>query len=474
MRLKSKPQSPASRAILQPDNVAPQTNGQFKINAPQPAIDTGVRRYQRAWLDTLRLLQASIQEYMPASAYRDFCLWALSEDNPQQDLWLQVLGVKQIVQFCTHLTGDLVADEVWGWMSQHMAAMNIYLVYEAASDNMAIGLALRQSTDTTYEVRHELVHQFNEIMCDLLANEPRPTVEALAPLHGLTASLSSFEQSLSPDKHETVAQAYLRQHPQVIPESVEYGAWALLLANAATAMDLSLAADHFSAGRSLKRGLLERYRSADRLLMETDIVLEERVAVGTYAILLIPVLAHYVEGVIHANGLRERVALLDADDKLWDGLYLTAQLVRLLNDCGTRLIEQSAADRATFIQELQDLHTLLHPQTTLLEFLGKVTPHYGGLMTRIHKDIKHGEVNMVFDNIDPSLPVAEALTLFGERLAYLSEVYRRQHQNLLEVLDTISERLEDGGVSKVLYRCVAFHEKVYSRAFEQPEGDFAV
>src|SRR4051812_46281317 len=82
-------------------------------NPPRTSRETRAQRFEEALVETVRVLTDTISEKMPHGAYRDYYLWALSEENDERDLWLQVIGARQIVQLVVELMSDFLDDEQW-------------------------------------------------------------------------------------------------------------------------------------------------------------------------------------------------------------------------------------------------------------------------------------------------------------------------------------------------------------------------
>jgi hypothetical protein len=90
---------------------------------------------------TLEGLEASVRTHMPSGSYKTFYLWALSEANPDRELWLHLLGIPQFVKLTLGLLHGSVPQDTFGNLLEYSVPMNIYLIFEVASDDLAIGLA---------------------------------------------------------------------------------------------------------------------------------------------------------------------------------------------------------------------------------------------------------------------------------------------------------------------------------------------
>src|SRR5690606_36559285 len=115
-------------------------------------------RFLSVYKATIASFKSSMMYYMPSGSYRDFHGWAISSDNPQYSRWQQIVGIPQFAKLTETLLGDLVPEkEKWTDLLPYTAWMNTYLIYETISDNLAIGLAQKQQTDSTYFQRKQIL-----------------------------------------------------------------------------------------------------------------------------------------------------------------------------------------------------------------------------------------------------------------------------------------------------------------------------
>src|SRR5689334_3726715 len=118
--------------------------------------------YNRVLLDTSEFLALSAECYMPDTPFRDYYVWALSEQNTEREKWLQLIGVRQTVLLTVKLIGDLLNHQQWTIFSQRVAPVNAYLVYEYFSDALALGIGREPLHDEGDILRHQLLQQFND------------------------------------------------------------------------------------------------------------------------------------------------------------------------------------------------------------------------------------------------------------------------------------------------------------------------
>ena len=149
---------------------------------------------------TLAAFDVSLSLHMPAGLQRDFYLWAFSSQNPLQNQFLQTTGILQLVNLTVMLLDGLVDRYDWPQLAAYGALLNVYLSYEAVSDNLAIGVA-RVKPDENQTEQRKVLYAFNQAMTERLKGSWRTAAELLQPLQQDCARLSSFQQSLSADKH---------------------------------------------------------------------------------------------------------------------------------------------------------------------------------------------------------------------------------------------------------------------------------
>jgi hypothetical protein len=94
-----------------------------------------------------------------------------------------------------------------------------------------------------------------------------------------------------------------------------------------------------------------------------------------------------------------------------------ALLVRVLNDCGTRLAEQTAAQRRALIADLRAI-ARSGGAATLSDVLLQAAPCHVQMLTRITKDLAFGEFNVCLDGLRGLPASAETFDAFEYQLAY--------------------------------------------------------
>ncbi|HLF28767.1 MAG TPA: hypothetical protein VJG32_20765 [Anaerolineae bacterium] len=418
--------------------------------------------------------EVSLQRHVPPSLYRDFHLWALSSESPCREHYLQAMGITQLVKLTVALLGDLVEDADWPLLISYSVPLNVYLTYEAISDNVAIGLALRGASDTTYELRRDLLLAFNRAMITRLTDDAQPATQLLESLQPAARSISSFQYSLNRSQWRSYAEAYLNQRTDVTLAELEYDMWPALVAN----IEACAAAVQSMAGRQLgvllRHGLIDRYGPVNRLLRAEEMTPLQLAEVGTDAILVVPTLIYYIAVLAEIIRPLDRLARALAHGLLAQALRDAALLVRLLNDLGTSLLECTAEERDALLAALAT-HCQAHPSAqTLGEVFAGVQGYASGLFTRLQKDIAFGEFNVGLYGLAnlPSMP--EVLSTFGRNLSYFSQLYAQRRAALEQTLAVISERLSDERVSLLISRFVWFHEQLYRNPYYTSAGEYAI
>ncbi|MCC6615995.1 MAG: hypothetical protein IT320_21170 [Anaerolineae bacterium] len=410
---------------------------------------------------------------MPPSPFRDYYLWGLDPNNVYHDAWLQLTGVRQTVQFAARVMGTQFDPQMFLQLARFAAPMNLYLTFEVISDNLALGLAEYLPNDDTFFLRAHLMHDFNIAVCSALNGYERDAHELLAVNESLAGRISTFRQSLSPMKHAALADAYLNHTRYVPPEDLEYSLYPLLLSNFQAATDLAQHSKALVTGHLIRRGLYRRYLSADRALLDPNLTMGQVVSVSTYAILILPVVAYYLEGVASAIGVREELTRVTQNGVLYKSLYHAALLIRLLNDLGSGLIKQEQEDRKLMLREMY-AHSREMGADTLTGFLRNISDQYGSRLTRIAKDVKHGEFNVALYNLRHSAPFDYSFGSFGDRLGYFSQLYRQKYARMQQYLDIMAQQLGDDTLSNLVERSVLFHERLYDNPYTQERGEYAI
>lgn len=419
-------------------------------------------------------LANGLERYMPGSIYSKFCQWCLSEKNPQRKIFIQVLGIYQLVNLTLKLFDGLLSDTEWHTILPFCAPMNAYLTCEAVSDNVAIGLARPKAEDKKAEKRREVVSAFNTATIKRLKGNGQPAGKLLSPVEKLTQELSMFKSSLSPEKLIYLAATSIKEKQNWSMQDLNASLQAVLVANAETCHEVTKEIAGLAGSELVHQGMVDRYASVNDLLASKPMTREERVHAGTHAILVAPTIGYYVTVLAHKVRPMEGFSELVEDGTLETALYDAALLVRLLNDLGTPVLKMSGTERKQLVGQIEVCWTTnFTPAHTFFEVLGQFTETCVEL-TRIRKDTLFGEYNLALDLLPQDAGMTETLTVFEENLDYYSELYTKHWGRLKQMTDRINERLQDDVVSQVILRFVKFHEMLYSNAFNSKNGEYAV
>ncbi|HEY5986139.1 MAG TPA: hypothetical protein VIV12_07175 [Streptosporangiaceae bacterium] len=431
---------------------------------------------QEPFIDPRTAITAAMRDsldYLPDCPFRDFYAWVLSEPRCQQR-WLQLLGIEGLIRLSGALLNGLMDAEESDRLTVYSAPLLVYLTYEAISDNLAIGLAGPAPGDGSYPARAGLVRAFNDAMLARLDGATAASVRGRV-LRWTTApgQISMFRQSLSETEHRALVAAYAKAHPGADPAAIEFTAAPALIANIESAVTAAQSLAGLRTAGLFREGLARRYAAVTELLTSRGPALEELVALGTDAILVIPTLAYYA-GLI-AEVVRPMAGYHDLvdDGLLNEALAHAALLVRVLNDCGTGLAEQGAGQRRALIS---DLHALARSRrsATLSDVLRQAALAHGRLLTRISKDLSFGEFNICLDGIR-DLPVsAGAVPAFEHRLHRVCASYQRSQRGLQGATRRMTRRLRTDVISAIVLRFVEFHRLMYADSFTTASGEYAI
>ncbi|MBI1281559.1 MAG: hypothetical protein GC179_25760 [Anaerolineaceae bacterium] len=462
------PQSRPTWLIRSDKDVSPAV--EFGDDAHQDSDET--RQYNRVLHDTSEFLALSAQHYMPDMPFRDYYVWALSEQNDQRSVWHQLIGVRQTVLLTIKLMGDMLTDDQWDVFSQRVAPVNAYLIYEYFSDALALGIGREALPEEASILRHQLLHNFNEAASNYLQDKTRITEQYLSSLEPLSNRVSIFKQSLSPQKHEAIANAYLDHHAMVHIHEIEYSTFSLLLANLQMCMDVVSRTEGQATSEMIRQGLLDRYQASNQLLYDTHDSLGNMLVSSAHATMAIPIIGYYIQSMISTKGLEKPFTAIVEDGTLHEALCSLSVLIRLLNDIGTPLIVQTAQERAAFIARLQKQQEQFSHVRRMSEFLDQVSDEHATLLTRIIKDLRHNEANLALHQINDYESMQDAIAQFGEQLSNWSLLYQNQAAQLKQSMETISRQMQDRSVSQLLWRCLKFNEQLYSHAYTVADGEF--
>ncbi|MBZ0282047.1 MAG: hypothetical protein K8L97_15010 [Anaerolineae bacterium] len=435
-------------------------------------------------------------QHMPESSYKSYCIWVLN--TPQfAGQWLQLMGIESLIRLTGGLLDDLLNNDEWLKLVPYSVPINVSQMYEVVSDNLAIGLGHRSPNDATFNTRSQLVYTFNQATIQRLKGDSRQSArELLDPFIPLMRKISTFEQSLSADKHLALAHQFLNKRPSNTlnteyvshfdtppghwigveghpMQDLEYALHPLLVANMETCIDLTAVLQDSLSHPLLVDGLIRRYQGVNDLLDQQTFSMDDLLRISTNTIMVVPTLAYYIGVIVEKVHPIPTYHQVLEDGSLLRVLEDAALLVRLLNDMGTLLLEQSSNDRLGFIQSL---HALNQSQSfsSFEQLMLEATGRQGVLLTRLRKDVKFGEFNVGLHSVRQIENVSEAIEVFAEQLNLITNVYRERMHRLHEGVEDLNRRLDSNLAGDLSMRFVQFHRHTYSHSFESAHGEYAV
>ncbi|MFG1795388.1 hypothetical protein [Nocardia sp. NPDC049149] len=415
---------------------------------------------------TQAALLDQLDRYLPDPDYRAYFRWALSEQNPQRALFTRIIALTQLGNLTAAMLADLPGPDDWPTLVRHAIPVNVYQVFEVVSDNLGIGLAL-VAPDEPSETRDLLLH-FNAVAAaDLRTPTKRPAVELLAPLRARSERISAFTQSLRPDEHARIVDAYADSTGHASAR-LERSVWSGLVANLESGRDVLSAIAGTSAEPQVRAQTIERYRAVDRTLRESRLGRDDLVDICRNAILVTPTLGYFAAVFGELSHLDSGYLAAVADGSLFAAFDTAAVLVRLLNDIGTPLLQMSRDQRHVLLSEL----LLRYPADTVITVLAKAIEEPA--LNRFRKDLAHGEFNVCLHPLLRVDDLDEGLTELTDGLDHFAELYARRSTLLDQQLAELGQRLHDGRILEVTRRFVDFHRRLYTHRYDTLAGDYAI
>lgn len=427
--------------------------------------------FQRARDKLVGEVERSIRDCVPEHPAREFFLWSFSADNPERERWLHLIGISQTVQLTLQLLAGLVGGAEHEALIDYLLPMSVYQFYEIVSDNLCIGLSSPIPHDTTRALRRELVLGFNDAMVQRLRGEPRPAAELLAPLRACAQGVSLLHNTLNASQYRKVAGHYLGQRPAASLADIDGAVWPLLVANIESCRQLAAAVAPYACGEMISQGLINRYLGVSALISEPELQLSRRLTASADAILVVPTLAYAICGLKEVVQPDAALAQSLRGGVLGEALYAAALLVRLLNDLGTPLLADAAV-RKQLLEGLRAASAGEAGAAPLGDLLRQQCSRYGAALTRLNKDLVHGECNLGLFGLT-EVPTAQALGTLGGRLEQLARLYVQAKQYLAELAAEVTGRLGDARPMQLVQRFVGFHEQLYARAYTEASGEYS-
>jgi hypothetical protein len=421
---------------------------------------------------TIENVRSSLMRHMPLSPQRDYYLWGISKANPFREDFFQMVGINQLINLSSQMIGDLIEPENRQTVAQYCGRINAYFMYEIISDNLANGLSSLCVIDQNASDRREILYAFNDVMVGRLRGQHNATAELLRPIEEMTKNISFFAQSMTPRKHQSCVDAYLSQHPDVTQKEIEYGIWPILVANIESCYELAEYMSHFQVGDLLTQGAIDRYEGVSRTLqVDRGLPLDELVRMGMHTASVMPVLAYFAGVLTEIIGAEPKLNLIIQDGTLADALMTSSVIVRLVNDVGM-LLMLSQNERKNVMVNLRQHHEDNAADIDAIDYMLLSAPDEFAMLTRLQKDLMHGEFNIALHNLSYSNSIGEALTLLENNLANLSESYYRSQTHLHELLASIDRRITNRTLSNLIAGFVRFHEMIYAEPYNSTIGEY--
>lgn len=415
--------------------------------------------------------QASL-DYMPESPLRHFLQWIIEQPNTQlYDRWARLNGMLPVARMTDEVLSGLFPDDMMLKLVDASIPLNVLLTYEVISDNLAIYLTKESTEHPEYQTRAKLLNAFNTIMVQKLRNPGLDTKACLGLHCDLMNTISSYHHSLSANTHRAIHQEYILEYPDADTKALEYDLFPHLVANIEAAANVLNYLKNHQAFELIRDGLCWRYEGSDAFITRTKIPNDELQKFGTYSIMVIPTLAYYAS--VIAEDILQLPAFSDVikNGSLLEALNCAALHVRLLNDGGTQLLE---ADNDTTQKILNQLKNRQDATMSFEETLLSVAKSSGTLLTRLQKDIEFGEYNMILYPTYGEENFDKAVERFASQLKTIQQLYQTQQQQFPILLEKLNQQLGTDSISTVFTRFVQFHQKIYSAAFNTPQGEYAI
>lgn len=415
---------------------------------------------------TIRAIRNELQR--STSGQSRFLWWGLDDSTPEHNLFAQITGLVQLSNLSATLMGDLLLKSQYPELANYCGAINAYFFYEIFSDNLAHGFGPLAVTDPTYLQRRELIQHFNEAMIARLSGNTDDANHRMETLKSRCEAISSLDHNLNAEKRDALLKIYAAA-TGVSPEQAEFDLWSILQQNMGACANLIDLLHDSPFQESLREGLIRRYQSLNDLMRNDSTSVEDLLESSTWTILIVPTLIFYTAALSKVSPLTKPVD----DELLNEAVYSAAVLVRLLNDLGSMMTLPEATFRSDMdaLRSTYQAHADNYPH--IVSFLLATAPTMPSL-TRLHKDLRHGEHNVGFYRLAADSPVEDMLDELENNLHYYRQGYRQQINHLLGTLDQLSEQCGDTRPSQLIERIVVFHEEMYAVPFEERAGEYAI
>lgn len=418
----------------------------------------------------------AVDKSLPQGVVKNFMLWMLDNNNPSQESYLRMLGVAGSVELELKLLENILEPSIIKEMAYYISILNAYFGFETLSDNLGVGLSpIRQRKTLTQQAQKEVLLKFNKIMIKKIKGFPKKSANLLADSENLIKKISVNKTTLSPEQMHNFCKKYCEYNHNVDSSKLEYSFLSILILNIETCLQLLNSLQKNPIYWLLKDSVIGRYAAVNRIVIaSSSLSLKKLAELGLKSILTIPTLAYCVGALEEVKPNKAFKKVIESG-LVHDCMADAALLTRLLNDIGTHLLEMHHEERNHCYQQYKN-YLGTHNDDSIFSYLLRLSKRKEFMvsLTRIRKDLKHGEFNICLDKLQHDKPLTESFVQFCKTIDYYAKLYQKHYQTMLKNLSELSDRLNDEYASKIIYNFVYFHQIKYSQAFDSMEGDYAI
>ncbi|MEO1646026.1 MAG: hypothetical protein AAFR67_12630, partial [Chloroflexota bacterium] len=411
-----------------------------------------------------------ITDYMNNPTFKEFSLWAISDDNLHQVEYVECLAFNQIVNLFDVVTEGLFTDSDAQPVVDALALMTIQQIYEVCSDSLAIGLGKSRSHwhHNDYH-RERLLRIFNRGMRERIMKPDTSATDLLGGHRADYNKISLFEQSMTMQKQRRTVEAFAKGDSE-LAHNLEHATYQTLITHIEATAEMRRLMEGLSTYPLFIDGLHRRYQGVDNTLLHLKTTSKERLDIGTDTMLIVPTLA-YATGIMYERAKPHAQTISTAMNEgiLQALLDEASALIRIFNDVGTWFVEAPDYEAIELLDTLVEVET---DDNSLLTAISKVAKD-DSRFSRLEKDIFFHEVNILLDGIryndSPDTPM-------DEKVAYLKEIMhemRQLYKTSCEQYTLTRLRAQSLPTTEFLipiHRTVQFHKHLYGATFWNQTG----
>ncbi len=418
---------------------------------------------------SIQLYGTFIDQYLPASSYKDFSRWGIDEQNIYRSEYLQMSSLTQMCTMFSYLYHSATHDHLkWEQLCQSFGKILVYQIYEVISDNISMGLGLAINDD--YHKKSQLVRYFNTAMIESLNSSI--IVLDNQQIKALSHDLSLVEQHISLTRNQDLYEKYLnytnpQSTNQPLPEL-----WIALYANIASCLDFINQIQHPYAKQLIKQGVIKRYAAINRLLNAEYSSIAELISLQIDTMLVMPTLEYCInlwsEVYLDDQNLRNELA---ENPRLRQYIATATLLVRLLNDVGSILLQLNNQQIAQHFSQLL-LESPPYEHEAWYNWFNRVADH--PMFFRLHKDVAFQEVNILLYAINPTLEVSSVIDQMIHNTQHVAQLYQATMAHFEQQFFILNQTPYYRTPLEIVQRIVTFHQALYANDYTRPEGEYAV